>query len=107
SSWPHTDVPRSFIEPVESRVPVLMISGELDGSTPPWLGAEAISHLPHGRQVKIRYYGHQLDSPCVWRVLSDFIMTGTTERLGTSCTESIHRPSFATELPKQFILGGG
>jgi pimeloyl-ACP methyl ester carboxylesterase len=55
--WVRGDVPASFVEPVRSRLPVLMISGELDASTPPWLGAEALATLPHARQVKIRYYG--------------------------------------------------
>ena len=81
-----------------------MISGELDGSTPPWLGAAAMAHLSNARQVKIRYYGHQLDSPCVWKILSDFVAAGMAEKIDTSCTETIRRPAFATELPKQFLL---
>jgi pimeloyl-ACP methyl ester carboxylesterase len=96
--WPRGDIPRSYIDPVVSRVPVLMISGELDGSTPPSLGAEAIAHLPNARQVRIRYYGHQVDSPCIWKLLADFINLGSSANLDTSCTESIRRPPFATEL---------
>jgi pimeloyl-ACP methyl ester carboxylesterase len=96
--WPRGDIPRSYIDPVVSRVPVLMISGELDGSTPPSLGAEAIAHLPNARQVRIRYYGHQVDSPCIWKLLADFINSGSSANLDTSCTESIRRPPFATEL---------
>jgi pimeloyl-ACP methyl ester carboxylesterase len=106
-TWPQGDIPRSYVRPVQSRVPVLMISGGLDGSTPPWLGAEAMAHLSHARQVKIRYYGHQLDSPCVWKILSDFVTAGTAEQIDTSCTETIRRPAFATELPKQFQLSAG
>ena len=96
--WPRADIPRSYLGPVASKVPVLMISGELDGSTPPWLGAEAIVHMPNARQVKIRYYGHQVDSPCVWKLLADFIDTGSGAGLDTTCTEAIRRPPFATEL---------
>jgi pimeloyl-ACP methyl ester carboxylesterase len=105
-AWPRGDIGASYINPVRSSVPVLMISGELDGSTPPSLGAEAIRYLSNGRQVKIRYYGHQLDSPCVWKILSDFIGAGTSEKLDTSCTEKIRRPPFATELPRQFLVSG-
>jgi len=103
--WPQGDIPRSYLRPVQSRVPVLMISGELDGSTPPWLGVEAMAHLSNARQVKIRYYGHQLDSPCVWKILSDFVTAGTAEKIDISCAETIRRPAFATELPRQFRLG--
>lgn len=100
--WPQGDIPRSYVEPVVSPAPVLMISGELDGSTPPWLGAEAIAHLPNGRQLKVRYSGHQLDSPCVWKLLADFINTAAADKLDTACAEAIRRPPFATELRIQF-----
>jgi pimeloyl-ACP methyl ester carboxylesterase len=102
--WPKAGIPASYLQPVKSEVPVLMMSGELDGSTPPRLGTEAMAHLSNGRQVKIRYYGHQVDSPCVWKVLADFVNAGTNEKLDTSCTSSIRRPPFATEPPKQFSL---
>jgi len=99
--WPRGDIPRSYLEPVASKVPVLMISGELDGSTPPGLGTEATVHMPNARQVKIRYYGHQVDSPCVWKLLADFIDAGSGAGLDTSCTEDIRRPPFATDLPSR------
>ena len=100
--WPRGDIPRSYVEPVTSSVPVLMISGELDGSVTPGLGADALSHLRQGRQVKIRYYGHQVDDPCVWRLLSDFIDTADAAKVDTTCTEQIRRPSFPKELSVQF-----
>jgi pimeloyl-ACP methyl ester carboxylesterase len=103
-AWPKADIPATYVKPVKSNVPVLMMSGELDGSTPPWLGEEAMTGLSQGRQVKIRYYGHQLDSPCVWKVLADFIDTGRADQVDTTCTERIRRPPFANELPKEFSL---
>jgi len=104
--WPKGHIPASYVSQVQSDVPVLMMSGELDGSTPPWLGTEAMAHLTNARQIRIRYYGHQLDSPCMWKVVADFINSGSVEKLDTSCTDSIRRPPFATELPKQFLLAG-
>ena len=100
--WPKGDIPRSYVEPVVSPVPVLMISGELDGSVSPGLGAEAVAHLPNGRQLKVRYYGHQLDSPCVWKLMSDFVDTAAADKLDTACAEGIRRPPFATTLRVQF-----
>src|SRR6185295_14269742 len=38
--WPRADIPKSYIVPIKSELPVLLISGEVDGSTPPWLGEE-------------------------------------------------------------------
>src|SRR5262245_11726118 len=100
--WTKGDIPRSYIDPVDSSVPVLMISGELDGSVTPKLAADAIAHLPRGRQVKIRHYGHQIDDECIWRMLSDFIDTAAAEKVDTSCAEKIRRPSFPKEMQIQF-----
>ena len=97
--WPRGNIPRSYIDPVKSNIPVLMMSGDLDASTPPWLGKEALKTLPNGRQVRIRYYGHQLDSPCAWKILSDYIAAGSIRNIDTSCTEGIRRPAFAMEAP--------
>jgi pimeloyl-ACP methyl ester carboxylesterase len=102
--WPRGNIPPSYIDPVKSNIPVLMISGELDASTPSWLGKEALKTLPNGRQVDIRYYGHQVDSPCIWNVMSEFISRGSAKELDTTCTREIRRPPFATELPKQLSL---
>ena len=100
--WVRGDVAPSFIDPVKSSAPVLMISGEADGSTPPWYGEGAVKYLPNGRQLKIRYYGHQIDSPCVWGIIASFLEKGTTEGLDTSCTAAIKRPPFAMEMPMRF-----
>lgn len=97
--WPRGAIPDSYIDPIKSTAPVLMISGEADGSTPPWYGEAAIKYLPNGRQVKIRYYGHQITSQCVWNIIRAFLEKGTTTGLDTSCTAGIKRPPFATALP--------
>jgi len=97
--WPHEAVPRSFIDPVRSDRPVFMFSGDVDGSTPPWFAEGAVKYLPHGRQVQARYYGHQLDSPCLWRVLSEFVAKGSGDGLDVSCAAEIRRPPFALSIP--------
>jgi hypothetical protein len=58
--------------------------------------------LPKGRQVEIRYYGHQIDDACVWRMMSDFVDTAAAEKVDTSCAEKIRRPSFPKALRVQF-----
>jgi pimeloyl-ACP methyl ester carboxylesterase len=102
--WPKGKVAPNFIDPVRSSLPVLMISGELDGSSPPWFAESALKYLPNGRQLGIRYYGHQTDSPCIWGILKNFIDKGTNVGLDTTCTQKITRPPFALELPEQFAL---
>jgi pimeloyl-ACP methyl ester carboxylesterase len=99
--WPQGAIPKSYVEPVKSAAPVLLVSGELDASTPPWLGKEAMRKLSNGRQVNIRYYGHQLDGPCVRKMLTEFIHGGSAKSVDATCAESIRRPPFAFEIPGQ------
>jgi len=94
--WPRGQIPPSYIEPVKSDAPVLMISGDLDASTPVWVGESALKYLPNGRQVKIRYYGHQADDRCIWKILDDFIDKANAAAIDVSCTERIRRPPFVT-----------
>jgi pimeloyl-ACP methyl ester carboxylesterase len=102
--WPKGDIPPSYIDPVKSDVPVLMISGEVDGSSSPWFGENAVKFLSNGRQVKIRYLGHQMDGPCLQSIFQRFTAAGSIKDLDTSCTEKIRRPPFATEMPRQLAL---
>ena len=81
-----------------------MISGEVDGASPPWFAERALKYLPNGRQVKIRYLGHQMDSPCLRDIFNNFIAAGSTKNLDTSCTEAIRRPDWATEMPPWLSL---
>lgn len=102
--WPKGDIPSSYIDPIKSDAPVLMISGEVDGSSPPWYGERAVKFLPNGRQLKIRYLGHESGGPCLRDIFQKFITAGSTKGLDTSCTDGIRRPPFATEMPFQFRL---
>ena len=100
AAWPRGDVPSHFTDYVKTAIPVLMFSGAVDGSTPPWLGEGAVRELRNGRQVMARYVGHQTDSPCAWGILERFIATASVANIDVSCVEKIRRPPFVTELPR-------
>jgi pimeloyl-ACP methyl ester carboxylesterase len=100
--WPKGNIDSSYIEPVKSDLPVLMISGEVDGSSPTWFGESALKFLPNGRQLKIRYLGHQFEGDCLRDIFTSFIKSGSAKNLDASCTEKIRRPPFATKLPPWF-----
>lgn len=102
--WPKGDIPSGYINLVKSDLPVLMISGEVDGASPPWFGERALKVLPNGRQLKIRYLGHQMDDPCLRDIFKIFIASGSAKDLDTSCTEAIRRPAWATEMPPWLSL---
>ena len=100
--WPKGDIPPTYIDPVKSELPVLMISGEVDGSSPTWFGESALKFLPNGRQLKIRYLGHDFEGKCLRDILTSFIKNGSAKNVDASCTEKIRRPPFATQIPPWF-----
>jgi len=93
AEWPRATVPANFLDPIKSDAPVLLVSGELDPVTPPWLAEPVARNLPHSRHVIIHNGTHN-SYECVEGVVADFIDKGTAEGLDTSCVEKIQRPPF-------------
>ncbi len=98
--WPRGDVPRSFTEPVRSQIPVVMFSGDADGSTPPWMAEDAVKYLPNGRQLKAAHTGHQIDGPCTWDLMQAFVQAPSVQQLNAACLDGAQRPEFALEMPR-------
>ncbi len=93
AEWPRAKVPASFLNPVKSSVPVLLISGEIDPVTPPWLAEAAARYLPNSRHVVIRNATHT-SYECTENLAADFIDKGSVLGLDTTCIEQIKRPPF-------------
>jgi pimeloyl-ACP methyl ester carboxylesterase len=98
--WPKADVPATFIDPVKTGVPVILFSGDADGSTPPWIAEAAVRSLANGRQITAPHTGHQIDGPCTWDLMEAFFKTPVARQLDASCVQQAHRPAFATDLPR-------
>jgi pimeloyl-ACP methyl ester carboxylesterase len=98
--WPRAAVPRGFTEAVASDSPVLLLSGEVDPASPHWIGVEAASHLPNGRQLTVPNGGHGYFSPCISEIATAFISRGSAVGLETSCLQDVRRPPFVTALPE-------
>ena len=93
--WPKGKVEPSYYEPVSSKVPVLVLSGELDPITPPVWGESVLSHFPRARHIVVPGTGHgALGTACGMRIIRAFINTASTEGLDTSCLQAIKRPPF-------------
>jgi pimeloyl-ACP methyl ester carboxylesterase len=91
--WPKAKVAASFLEPVKSDKPVLLVSGALDPVTPPWLAQIVAQTLPNGKLVVIHNATHS-SYECVENLVGAFIDKGTTQGLDTSCVDKIQRPPF-------------
>ena len=99
--WPRGAMPADFATPVQSSVPVLLLSGGLDPVTPPAYGDEVARTLPNSRHVIAPGYGH-LVSPnaCAPRLVSAFVESAGFDKLPASCIEFLQktrRPPFFTD----------
>jgi pimeloyl-ACP methyl ester carboxylesterase len=96
--WNVRPVRRSFLQPIRSRVPVLMVGGADDPATPPQFGAQEVRYLPNGRQVLVPHGGHDIGSPCVAGIERQFLKTYLVRTLSVGCLRASQRPPFATSL---------
>ena len=96
--WPRGRVPRSFLDPVRSTIPVVLFSGDADGATPAWFAEAAVRFLPNGLQIKAPHTGHQIDGPCTWDLMQACVRNPSVRELDAACVEKSQRPPFATAI---------
>jgi pimeloyl-ACP methyl ester carboxylesterase len=86
--WPHGSAPLDAMTPVNSDVPVLILSGALDPVTPPSNGAEVARTLTHSRHIVARGFGHIVSSrACAPRLIASFLDDPTFASLPETCVE--------------------
>jgi len=100
--WPRGALPDDYFEPVRSSLPVLMLSGDIDPSTPMQWAEEALKFLPNGRQIILRNTPHIYGSDCAQNLIIEFIAHGSAKQLDASCATRLRRPPFLTELPARY-----
>lgn len=94
--WPRAKVPASYYEPVRANVPVLMLSGEVDASTPSHLGATAARSLRNSRQVLLQHTSHRYGHDCMKDLVAAFWAKGSGLDLDLACISRLNRPAFVT-----------
>jgi pimeloyl-ACP methyl ester carboxylesterase len=93
--WPKGLVPAGYYEPVQSAVPTLVLSGELDPVTPPTWGALAAKTLVNSTHLIAPGTGHGvLSTGCGMRVIRDFFDHGNAQGLDATCLRALKRPPF-------------
>lgn len=99
--WPRGRVPASYLRPVRSAVPVLILSGAWDPVTPPSEGAAVATRLSRSLHVVVPHGGHGFDglqgADCIDRLVTAFVERGTVKDLDTGCVGRIQAPAFALE----------
>jgi pimeloyl-ACP methyl ester carboxylesterase len=93
--WPRGHVDPSFYEPVQSSIPTLILSGDIDPITPPVWGEEIAKTLANSTHIVLPGTGHTAGGTgCGRRLIKAFIDAGTAESLDTSCVQKITRPPY-------------
>jgi len=88
--WPRGVADPDLHAPLNSRVPALVLSGELDPVTPPANGAAVAKEFSDSLHIVVAGQGHgQLATGCVPRLMAQFIDAGTTRTIDASCTKGI------------------
>ena len=94
--WNVNPAPATFVDPVRSDAPILMISGTDDPATPPEYAREALPYLPHGQIMLVPGASHDSDlPPCVDAAIVAFVRARSAAGLSVSrCAAAYRRPSF-------------
>ncbi len=98
--WPKGKVPKDFIKPLRTTVPILVLSGEVDGAVQPSVAGKAMRYWPNSLQVMLLNTGHQFGGPCMLGMTESFIRRASTQSLNTSCAKEEKRPAFVTKLSR-------
>ena len=95
SVWPRGIIDDEFKEPVNSDVPVLLLSGEADPITPPAYADMAAVDLGNALLLTGKKQGHgQAARGCVADIIGDFVDAASIEGLETACMERLHAMPF-------------
>ncbi len=97
-TWNVDPVPATFVDPVRSDAPILMISGTDDPASPPEYARDALPYLPHARIMLVPGASHDSNlPPCVDATIVAFVKARSAAGLNLSrCAATYHRPSFVT-----------
>jgi hypothetical protein len=102
--WPHRKLSRSVLEPVRSRVPLLIMNGAYDPATTKYHAERLARGFPNSRVVVIPSGGHGTEGlvgigPCYDRIVAQFIRTADAKGVDASCMAAVHRAPFPTQFP--------
>lgn len=89
-TWPTGTPPDNHTAALQSDVPALLLSGELDPVTPPAYGERVVAGLSNGRHVVLQGQGHGTFAlGCMPKLLAQFIESTDAQALDTSCLDAM------------------
>ncbi len=99
--WPVGPRDSSRRSPPRSRVPVLLVSGELDPNTPPHHAESALAGLPNARHIVLNGVAHNWSNvaACGRDMVAAFVATASVRELDVSCASRSSAPPFLVPSP--------
>jgi pimeloyl-ACP methyl ester carboxylesterase len=76
-----------------------LITGAEDPATPPSMAEHAAEGLSHSRIVVIPHGTHLTASPCIDKIIVQFINQGSAAGIDTTCVNEIRHLPFVTKAP--------
>jgi pimeloyl-ACP methyl ester carboxylesterase len=97
--WNVRTAPVEAYAPVRSDLPVLMVSGTDDPTTPARYAEAQLALLPHARRVLVKGASHVTEIPCTIQAKVDFVRAVSAEGLDlAACSSAFERPPFAMSM---------
>ncbi|WP_428848313.1 alpha/beta hydrolase [Shewanella olleyana] len=95
SVWNMPQVDSSFSDAIESDIPTLLLSGELDPATPPSWGDMATEKLTNAKHFTSAFATHGVAyQSCGNDLIADLVKTGSLDNVDGECLEKDVRRSF-------------
>lgn len=95
SVWKVPVVDDSFSDPIDSNLPTLLLSGEIDPATPPSWGALAMEKLTNAKHFIAPYATHGVAyQSCANNLIADLVRSGSVKELEGECLKKDVRRSF-------------
>ena len=98
AAWPVGEMPADFHEPLATKVPALLLSGDLDPVTPPAYAEQVAKSLPNARSLVLRGQGHNVIAVgCTPKLFAQFLDTADAKALDAKCLDGLaYVPPFTT-----------
>ena len=98
-AWHDERADSTFLRPVRSEIPTLILAGEFDPATPPDYGRRAAETLPNSTFVEAAGLGHGVlaYTKCTRDLMATFL-DEPAARLDTGCVSEIAPVSFVTDV---------
>jgi len=88
SIWPRGPIDADFHEPLDTDIPVLLLSGTADPITPPDYALTAMTGMRNSKAIANEHQGHgQVLAGCMPELIADFIAAADPAAVDAACME--------------------